>query len=44
MAIGTTTGADPDGTARWMTVAGCFLAQNFVMGMAYGSFGPLLTA
>ncbi|WP_157219360.1 MFS transporter [Flavisphingomonas formosensis] len=34
---------DPDGTARLTSVAGCFLAQNFVMGTAYGSFGPLLT-
>lgn len=43
MAIGTMARTDPDHMARLTTVAGCFLAQNFVMGTAYGSFGPLLT-
>lgn len=30
--------------ARIRTIIGCFLAQNLVMGVAYGSFGPLLAA
>lgn len=37
-------GADVDRAARIKTILGCFLAQNLVMGIAYGSFGPMLEA